>query len=250
VLLALDDLDAVPLADRLESALRGPVGSVTSTALKIIVRRDDPAWCPSVHDLFRRLIPGGELPQPYLWAECQRFLLRHRYRSEEMRSALVRADGIAVGEAALLALEHDPGRALPLFRRALRSPIPANRSMAAAVLALIDRPWSRRELLAVLNVSDDQEATSQCRAALRESHDEEAQLAVEEWEQVNPHEPEPGPWITMGELALRNCSQWVRSEMENLHDRVMKVRDREPGEAPPQRPNPFRWLVGWLRRGP
>src|SRR5258705_10255156 len=148
-----------------------------------------------IHRLFRRLDPRGALPQPYLWAECQRFLLRHGDHADEMLRSLVRAGGIAVGEAALLALEHDPARALPLFRRALRSDIPVNRTMAAAVLALIDRPWSRSELLAVLGETDDQEATADCRAALLECHNEEARKAVLAWEEANPHEPEPGPWI-------------------------------------------------------
>ena len=68
-------------------------------------------------------------------------------------------------------------------------------------------------------------------------------------ERVNPHEPEPGPFITMGEVALRNCPQWVRYEMETLHDRVMRVRDREPGEAPLEWPDPLRWILGRFRRG-
>jgi hypothetical protein len=36
----------------------------------------------------------------------------------------------------------------------------------------------------------------------------------------------------MGEMALQNCSMWVRYEMEKLHERVMKVRDRVPPEPP------------------
>lgn len=246
VLLALDDLDAEALAGQLEQALNGSIGGVTSRAVQIIQVRDDPPWCPSIYDLFRRLDPAGGLPQPYLWAECQRFLLRHGYRCEVMRGALIRADGVAVGEAALLAMEHDPGQALPLFRRALRSPIPINRCVAAAVLALIDRPWSRGELLAVLRESDDQQATAECRAALLECHDAEAREAVLAWEEANPHEPEPGPWITMTEMALRNCPRRVRSEMERLHDRVMMVRDREPGGPNGSHPDAIGRAISWL----
>ena len=83
------------------------------------------------------------------------------------------AGGIAIAEAALLAMEHDPGRALPLFRRAsVRGP--GQPPHGGGRLALIDRPWSRRELLVVLAESRDQEATSECRAALLECHDEAA----------------------------------------------------------------------------
>jgi len=230
VLLALDDLDSEALGGQLDRALKGPIGGVTWQAVQIIRRRANSAWCPAIYELFRRLDPDLELPQPYLWAECQRFLLGQDYRALEMRQSLPDAEGLAIGEAALLALEHDPGRALPLFRRALRSPIPMNRTMSAATLALIDRPWSRRELLAVLGETDDPASTADCRSALMECHDEEARNAVLAWERENPHEPEPGPWITMGEVMLRNRAQWIRWQMEKLHDRVMKVRDRVPGE--------------------
>lgn len=250
VLLALDDLDTEALTGQLDRALRGPIGGVTSRAVQIIQRRDDPAWCPALHELFRRLDPAGELPRSYLRAECQRFLLRHGHRPDVMRGSLAGAGGAAIGEAALLALEHDPGRALPLFRRALRSHIPVNRAVAAATLALIDRPWSRRELQAVLRETEGQGETAECRAALLECHDEQARAAVQEWESANPHEPEPGPWISMGEMALRNCPVWVRSEMERLHDRVMRVRDREPGEGEARRSGRLRRAVSWLLGGP
>jgi hypothetical protein len=226
VLYALDDLGAECLEAELRQTLSGPVSAATSTALTIIERHGDPAWCPVLEDLFGRLNPRDELPQPYLWVHCLRFLLRHGYRRDEMRRSLDRADGLALGEAALLALEHDPDRARALFRRALRSPIPASRGIAAATLALIDRRWSREELLTVLDESDEQAATSECRAALRECHDALARDAVDVWERANPHEPEPGPWITMGEVMLRHSPHWVQWQMKTLHDRVMKVRDR------------------------
>ena len=76
------------------------------------------------------------------------------------RGNLHRGGGIA-------GTENDPDLALPLFRRALRSHIPTNRSLAAATLALIDRPWSLRELTTVLVESDDQEATSECLGSSR-----------------------------------------------------------------------------------
>jgi hypothetical protein len=231
VLLALDDLDADVLEGQLERALKESIANATSRAVDIIERRDAPVWCPAIHGLFRRLDPSRALIEAYLWSRCLRFLLRHEYLAEEMKAALLHAEGIAIGEAALLALEHDPDRALPLFRRALRFHIPANRSLAAATLALIDRPWSRRELTTVLHESDDQEATSECRAALLECQDQAAHQTVEAWERANPHEPESGLRISMGEMSLRNRPAWLRFEMQELHDRVMMIRDREPGEA-------------------
>lgn len=231
VLMALDDLNARVLVEQLRAALEGPIGGTTSRALKIIERRDDPTSCPAIHALFGRLDPTRELPEPYLWVACQRFLLCHGYHVSEMLAALAQADGVAIAEAALLAMEYDPGQALPLFRRALRSRIPINRSMSAAVLALIDHPWSRRELLAILDESHDQAATSECRAALRECHNAEAHEAVRRWEEANPHEPEPGRWIKVSEMMLRNAGSWIRHEMQRRHERVMAVRDRVPVES-------------------
>jgi hypothetical protein len=98
ILLALDDLDAEALAEWLGKSLRGPIGGLTSKAVQIIQRRDDPDWCPAIHQLFRRLDPKGSLPQPYLWAECLRFLLRHGDLADEMRGALTRANGVALGD--------------------------------------------------------------------------------------------------------------------------------------------------------
>jgi hypothetical protein len=248
VLLALDDLDADVLEGLLERALKEPIANATSRAVDIIERRDAPAWCPAIRGLFRRLDPSRALIEAYLWSRCLRFLFRHNYLAEEMKAALPRAEGIAIGEAALLALEHDPDRSLPLFRRALRSNIPANRSIAAATLALIDRTWSRRELMTVLHKSDDQEATSECRAALMECHNQAAHLTVEAWERANPHEPEPGPWISMGEMSLRNRPAWLRFEMENLHDRVIKIRHREPGDVGSRWSGTLRRVTSWLSK--
>jgi hypothetical protein len=248
VLLALDDLAAEELREQLDLALGGPIGGVTSTALEIIQRHDDPVWCDAVFRVFRRLDPSGELPEPFLWVRCQEFLLHHGYRAREMRASLVDADGIAVGEAALLALEYDPRGALPLFRRALRSNIPMNRTAAAATLTLIDRPWSRRELLAVLRESNDQEATAACRAALLECHDVDAHTAVLSWEEANPHESETGRFISMKEMMLRHSSSQLRYEMEQRHDRVMNVRDREPVEAGAERVGILRWFRERLSR--
>src|SRR5208282_636349 len=97
---------------------------------------------------------------------------------------------------------------------------------AAAILALFDRPWSRRELLAILRESGDHVTTSECRAALRECHDAGAHLGVESWEKENPRAPDPGAWITKRGMVLRNSPRWIRRRMERFHDRVMMNRHR------------------------
>jgi hypothetical protein len=240
-LAALADLGIAEATPSLERVLRGPACGVTSVALEIIERLDDPTWCPALHALFQRVDPSRSAPEPHLWMKALKFLLRHDYRKDEVLGALPAAAGTEMGEACLLALEYAPALALPLFRRALLSDIPMNRSAVAAILALIDRPWSRRELLAALVQSDDQEKTADARAALLECRDEECHRAVLAWEQRNPHEEEAGsylavagrvvgPFYSMSEILLKNRAQWLRYEMEKLHDRVMKLRDCDPPE--------------------
>lgn len=146
-LLGLSDANASDLAAMIRQALRGPISETTSSALSLINKQSMPnCWCEDVYTLFRRLDPHAQLPEPYLWCESISFLLRHGYRAEEIAAALPSVGRQMVGEAALLSMEHAPQHAIELFRRALRSSIPANRMTAAASLALIDQPWSRQEL--------------------------------------------------------------------------------------------------------
>jgi hypothetical protein len=236
-LAGLNDLAVEDMPRFLLEALRGTFSGTTSVALGIVRRGNDSVWCPEVWALLRRLNPSSQAPQPYLYNECLAFLAGHGYRRAELAAALSVAGGSGIGDAALLAMEHFPEVALTLFRRALRSVVPCDRATAAAILALIDRPWARRELLDVLSESDDQERTAETRAALMEVQDPEAHRAVRTWEQRNPRGPESGPWITMSEMIIRDRPVFLRYEMEKLHDRVMRVRDRAPPEPPaPHRP--------------
>ena len=118
-----------------------------------------------------------------------------------------------------------------------------SRSQVAAILVLLAKSWSRRELLRALEASDSQDKTADARAALLETGDEEAQRAMLAWEERNPHENEVGsyleiggkrlgPFYTMGELSLKDRGSRLRYEMDKLHDRVMKVRDIIPPEPP------------------
>lgn len=56
-----------------------------------------------------------------------------------------------LGDWAVLALEHRPGLAMALVRRALRSPRPACVAKVAALLSAIGQPWCVRELAAALD---------------------------------------------------------------------------------------------------
>jgi hypothetical protein len=244
---ALADLGAANLDQCLLDALRGPPTVAISAALDIIEQQDDPRWCPHLYTLFRRTDPAQQVPSSHIWITSLRLLLRHGHHTAEVIAALPKVAGTEIGEAVLLALEHAPELALPLIRKGLLADIPVNRTEVAAILAVINKPWSRRELLCALSASDDHEKTADTRAALVETGDEEAQKAVLVWEERNPHENEAGsyleiggrrlgPFYTFGELALKNRAARIRYEMDKLHDRVMKLRDMITPEPPESRP--------------
>lgn len=238
---ALADLKAPDINRRIEDALRGPPSGLTSAALAVIDQLDDPQWCVPVYDLFSRIDPTAQAPEPHIWMTSLKFLLRHGHRAKEVVAALAKAGRTEIGEAVLLSLEHAPELALPLIRKGLLADVPIDRMTVAAILAVIGKPWSVRELLGALEASDDQEKTADARAALLESGGEDAQAAVLAWEERNPHEDEVGSYLEIGgrrlgpfysfnELSLKNRASWIRYEMDKLHDRVAKLR----GVIPPE----------------
>jgi hypothetical protein len=249
---ALADLKAPDIDSLLEHALTGPPSGTISAALAVTGRGDDPKWCPRLFDLLSRVDPAGDLPQPHIWITSLKFLLRHGYRKAEVTAALAGASRNEVGEAVLLSLEHAPELSLPLIRKGLLADVPIDRTTVSAILALIGKPWSTRELLGALEASDDQEKTADARAALLETGDPEAERAVLAWEEKNPHENEApsylefggrklGPFYSMGEHALKNRAAYIRYEMDKFHDRVMKLRD----VVPPEPPGPKPWWTFW-----
>lgn len=229
-LFGLADLGAAEPS--LKSALRSAPSGLVSAALKIVSQQDDAHWCPNVFALFSRLNPRGEIPLPQLWTMSFKYLLRHGYRREELLNMLPQSGDL--GEAVLLALEHAPQHALPLIRQGVGTTV-------AATLALINKPWSTRELLRALEASDSHEHTAAVRAALRELNDAEAEAAAHDWESRHPREPEAGayveidgrrigPSVTVGEHMLLSMPAWLRQEMQELHERVLRVRHVVPPE--------------------
>lgn len=238
--------------DQLEAAFRGPPSGTISVALEIAAEQNDPKWCPYIYETFRRLKPTGQIPEPHIWLTSLKFLLRQDYRRNEMLASLPKTGGTEVGEGVLLALEHAPEHALSLIRKGLLADVPCNRTTVAAVLALIARPWSIRELFRALEKSDDQDKTADARAALLATGTAYAEQAVLEWEQRNPHEDEPGayleidgrkvgPFYSMAESMLKSRASFVRYQMDQLRDRVMKIKD----VTPPEPPGPKPWWKFW-----
>jgi hypothetical protein len=226
---ALLDSDNPRLGEICREALHGPPSGATSAALEAIDAWEDPKWCGEVDSLMERVDPNDDLPSPYIWLKCARFLLRHRH-TVNIKDQIHRVESQCLGEVAILTLEFFPDIAIKTFRRALRSEIPCNRATAAAALAVIDNPWSRMELAAVLATSTDHVMTTECRSALLTTHTIESHEIVAEWEQRNPRQSEDGPYITMDEMSLRSSDSWIQWEMGELHDRVFPLRSVAPDE--------------------
>lgn len=224
----LVDLGGDEASSTIASALQGPLDGTISAALKVLDSRENENWSGEVLQLLRRTDPNGEIPQPHIWITGARYILRHDPVNQEIRDRLKHINQRSVGDVAILALEYFPREAISLFRRALRSTVPNDRMQAAAALAILNQPWSRIELAKVLAECDDQDATAECRAALKSLPDAESQSVVSQWELRNPHEPETGPFISMGEMALRTADGWLQSTVERLHDRVLPLRKNVP----------------------
>lgn len=79
-------------------------------------------------------------------------------------------------------LEHRPSEARRLFAAALRSDNGHVQFRTTEALAILDEPWSRKELVAALHESDSDEETMSLRAALRKSRDHSVHAEVDRWE--------------------------------------------------------------------
>jgi hypothetical protein len=226
-LLGLHEIDSPMLEKVLEDALRAEPSGATSAAIEVISKMNHSKWCAAVQELVGRIDPNGSAPRPYLWNAGAEFLLRHG-KAAKVKQKLRRLTSSGLGDAAILALEHFPEIAIETFRRALRSEIHINRITAAAALAILDRPWSRNELTAVLSESNEHETTSECRSALLATHSSECHEQVLKWEERNPRIAEQGPRLTVREMRLRMCDRRIQWEMDKLHDRVLKLRGVVP----------------------
>ena len=227
---ALHDLGSSLLDEVLVKALHGPPSGAMNAALEVIEKMNDKRWCSEVKVLSNRIDPNEDIPAPTAWLNCCKILLKNGLR-HDIRKQLTGIRSHILAEVALLALEYIPDMAVDLFRKALRSSIPLNRITAAAALAVMDQPWCRRELASVLDESNDQLMTAECRSALLETHSEEHHRRVHHWEELNPHEPEQGPFIYLDEMSLQHSDERIRWEMQNLHDRVMQLRNALPPDG-------------------
>jgi hypothetical protein len=210
--------------DFLKQAIREEDGGTLSIALEAIVQQADAHWLEPVFALLQRLEPNDGFPDAAHWITAAEYLLRNGCQREWIAEALSKFPTDKLAEASILALEYAPQHALGLLRRALRSDIPYNRSAAAAVLAILDTPWSRRELMAVVQETDDPAAAAECIAGLAACHDQAAQQMVADWEERHPRHKEKGNLIPIGELFLATREDSVQYSMTVLHDRILPLR--------------------------
>lgn len=224
---ALQENQSPDLDDFLKRTLQEANVLSIETALEIIADTENPQWHPLVFDLLQQVDTATESRQPGYWIQALEFLLRQNYRFEEIVDQLQFATTDS-DQAAILALEFRPRHALDLFRKALRSPIPHTRTVAAAILALIDQPWCQRELLRILKESIDQEATAESRAALKMIWNLQSKADVENWERENPLQLESEEYITVVEAVLLQTPSYVKMEMRQWRDRVLPLRNIIP----------------------
>src|SRR5262249_19726520 len=202
----------------LERALTDPGPPPDTVFRAMALVGDDASWCALIFDLLVREKDTEGLAS--VVPVCAPYLLQHDYRVwevlEHLRNAAEPPCGLLIGEA----LERAPDLLLPVLRRALRCRDPLHHEYAAAVLAVVDEPWSREELTAALEESEDWYGTWECRAALRLSQDPLARDVAARWVAAHPRQGEGdgfGP-PTEWEEGLRE--QAFRETMEQLRETV------------------------------
>jgi len=196
-------------------------GGYVYPAVEIIA--NDPSWCPRVFALLTEHPErSSNLPTDLLLD----YLAHHQHRTRETIGVLANIDQPPYDVLIPRAVEHARDLLPALLRKALRSSRLQDRQVAAAVLAIIDNRWSRRELTTVLEESDDPDATQEYRAALRESRQHSAWRIADQWEAAHPEMEflRPNPMQTTYEQHNKGPECVLGHRMFDLHDRVAKFR--------------------------
>ena len=145
-------------------------GSTVGSVLWHLHKHDDPSWCADVTSALNHLGSGGD--DAVVAISCAKYLLKHGHRIDQVVE-IISDMTCNLDEVALLLLEYAPQHALPAIRLALRKTESGSIHVAAA-LAMIDRPWSRQELLDALEGEcRDTEQALPLVVALEESLDPE-----------------------------------------------------------------------------
>ena len=236
-LYALRDLKAPELDEYVRRGLSSD-GWGLSVAGEFLRSSDDPKWCEEVFELWTT----SYSVEHHSAQDFSCYLFRHGHRTEDA------IDFIAHGrpeEAALLAMEHAPRRVLEYVRLALRwnssedqledqnmySKIGLALTLKrnpvismSSTLAIIDLPWTRRELVAVLSELNVAEVADQTQAisivlALGESADEECRDIAAGWE----------PLLNCDDFP--ECRERFQEMTSHPGDRITKVWHWRPMEG-------------------
>ena len=174
--------DRVPqfLSDRLHGD-----SSTACDTLDYLKHQGDSSWCPEIFRVLKQVCPKGKQPDSRLAFRCARFVAQHEFQSKAAVQTVLPLvkDGYR-RDLILLTLQHAADLVPPLIRRALRSP---SRSLfdihlwAVVVLAVVDRAWSRRELVSLLEEGTDTNQQVYCVLALKNSADPEARKVAATW---------------------------------------------------------------------
>tara|TARA_R100001132_G_C3274043_1_gene96116 strand:- start:1189 stop:2718 length:1530 start_codon:yes stop_codon:yes gene_type:complete len=223
----LQEINSVFLDEYITTILKQGTPAVV-TVLELLLKRNDKTWCPLIHEFYQQFKPArseDEFPSPHIWGQCLEFLFRHQYSFPEAAEVFSNVHQHCLGEAVVLALEYRPSQALKLFRAALRSEIPNNRMIAAAVLALVDQPWSHQELLDAFRESDEPDQTAECRSALLETQCSQAHQVVLDWQTRHPFQRESDEWMTFEEMSIQSLPVYLQWEMDELRERILPLRN-------------------------
>jgi hypothetical protein len=193
--------------------------------MEFLAVHGEATWSPTITAMFGAIDQGDRLLGHQLLRHCGRYLARHGYSTTAVIHRLASVEPL-LDEAAFLALDYSPAEGLDLVRRALRSRSEDVRDNVAAALAVVDRPWSRRELFAVLEDSDDHELTRSARAALLKNLEPEVRRGAEAWAKTHPS-------VGAGEADPGVDDAWVQDCMDDLRDRALAWRDRYPESVTP-----------------
>jgi hypothetical protein len=200
-------------------------GADTLAVVEFLVQYGGDSWCDQITKVFNTNVFNEDRPRNELLRHCARYLARHGRSTADVIDTIAAVEPL-VAEAAFLALEYSPAQSIPLIRQGLRSPSEEVRLDIAGALAVVDRPWSHRELLSVLADFDDHELTRWPRAALLKSCDPEARQAAETWEKT--HASGMSPDRCDDEAEGGNDDHSIQCYMDEWRDRALPWRDRSP----------------------
>lgn len=224
-------LAAPDLGARLRAELARPPSGVVSTALELLNQHWHDDHAAAVLALMGRAAPRGSIPQPHIFATCATMLLTRGCHVEAVLARLAEAGDRAGAELLAQAIAHRSPATLGLVRQGLRSHIPMYRAETAALLASLDLPGPRRELLAVLAESDDLLATCECRAALRRSRDPAARAALDAWEQRHPYVARTEPPYTFLDIQLAQADEQLARLIDDQAELVERYRLVDPDRS-------------------